>query len=106
MPYSPIPTRVARGNGRCLRRVAVNTTTHNAADRQYDQREPAIARPNGKDKAMFAHNEPVPMYQVLIYSIAAHLWRWEIRSAGGLLRCGTARTKTAAEGEARDVLSA
>ena len=51
-------------------------------------------------------NKPVPVYQVLIYSIAAHLWRWEIRGAGGLLRCGTARTKVAAEGDVREVLNA
>lgn len=55
---------------------------------------------------MFADNQPVPLYQVLTYAIAAHLWRWEIRAAGALLRCGTAPTKAAAEGEAREVLSA
>jgi hypothetical protein len=37
------------------------------------------------------------MYQVLVYSITLYTWRWEIRSGGTLLRCGTAPTKAAAE---------
>ena len=54
---------------------------------------------------MFPWNEPSTSYQVVIYPIASHLWRWEIRHDGGgaLLRCGTAYTKAAAE---RDVLEA
>ena len=37
------------------------------------------------------------MYEVIVYSITAHLWRWEIRCGGALLRCGTATTQAAAE---------
>jgi hypothetical protein len=46
------------------------------------------------------------MYQLLVYSITDDLWRWEIRSEGMLLRCGTALTKTAAEMKAYGVASA
>jgi hypothetical protein len=54
---------------------------------------------------MFPWNEPSTSYQVVIYPIASHLWRWEIRhdGDGALLRCGTAYTKAAAE---HDVLEA
>lgn len=54
---------------------------------------------------MFPLNEPSAMYQIVIYAIASHLWRWEIRrdGDGALLRCGTAYTKATAE---RDVLEA
>jgi hypothetical protein len=56
---------------------------------------------------MFRWNEPSAMYQIVIYPIASHLWRWEIRSsAGALLRCGTARTEAAAEGEVLEALEA
>jgi hypothetical protein len=37
------------------------------------------------------------MYATSIYSIAPNLWRWEIRCAGVLLRCGTAGTRAIAE---------
>jgi hypothetical protein len=37
------------------------------------------------------------MYQFSIYPITVDLWRWEIRSLGALLRCGTTPTKVAAE---------
>lgn len=46
------------------------------------------------------------MYQVLVYSITAHLWRWEIRCDGALLRCGTARTKADAEADVNHATSA
>ena len=54
---------------------------------------------------MFPLNEPSAMYQIVIYAIASHLWRWEIRrdGDGALLRCGTAYTEATAE---RDVLEA
>jgi hypothetical protein len=55
---------------------------------------------------MFSSNLPIPMYEILIYPIAARLWRWEIRSNGALLRCGTARTEAASEGNALEVLDA
>jgi hypothetical protein len=37
------------------------------------------------------------MYEASVYSIAPNLWRWEIRSGGALLRCGTAATRAIAE---------
>ena len=37
------------------------------------------------------------MYQVFVYAIEPNLWRWELRSGGALLRCGTAPTRVAAE---------
>jgi hypothetical protein len=43
------------------------------------------------------------MYQVSVYLITPYLWRWEIRSGGALLRCGTAPTRVAAETEANAV---
>jgi hypothetical protein len=39
-------------------------------------------------------------YDIRIYEIVKDLWRWEIRSEGKLLRCGTAENKAAAESEA------
>ncbi len=41
------------------------------------------------------------MYELSIYLIAPSLWRWEIRCGTVLFRCGTARTKMAAEKDAR-----
>jgi hypothetical protein len=40
-------------------------------------------------------------YQKSVYSITWTLRRWEIWQGGRLLRCGTARTKAAAEMKAR-----
>jgi hypothetical protein len=37
------------------------------------------------------------MYELFVYAITACLWRWEIRCGGALLRCGTARSRLAAE---------
>jgi hypothetical protein len=37
------------------------------------------------------------MYRRSIYPITPSLWRWEIRLARKLLRCGTAPTRAAAE---------
>ena len=45
------------------------------------------------------------MYQVFVYAITANLWRWEIRCAGTLLRCGTAPTRVAAERDASEVVN-
>lgn len=45
------------------------------------------------------------MYEIQIYPITADLWRWEIRSGGALLYCGTAHTKEAAESEVREVFT-
>jgi len=44
------------------------------------------------------------MYQLSVYPLTPNLWRWEIRSGGALLRCGTAPTKVAAEMEANAVV--
>ena len=46
------------------------------------------------------------MYEVSLYPIAPHLWRWEIRCGGALLRCGTAPTRDAAELDANEVVNA
>ena len=45
------------------------------------------------------------MYELTIYSITPHLWRWEIRCGGALLRCGTAPTKVAAEKDVNEVVN-
>ena len=37
------------------------------------------------------------MFEFSIYAITPHLWRWEIRCGGALLRCGTAPDRVAAE---------
>jgi hypothetical protein len=39
----------------------------------------------------------VDYYQGSVYPITLNLWRWEIRWGGALLRCGTTRTRAAAE---------
>jgi hypothetical protein len=44
------------------------------------------------------------MYQLCVYRITPNLWRWEIRCGGALLRCGTARTKAAAERDVREIV--
>jgi hypothetical protein len=49
--------------------------------------------------------EGYAMYQVSVYSITPNLWRWEVRCGGALLRCGTARTKVAAEREVSCILN-
>jgi hypothetical protein len=36
------------------------------------------------------------MYQIFVYPIALNLWRWELRTCGALLRCGTARARVVA----------
>jgi hypothetical protein len=46
------------------------------------------------------------MYEILIYPITESLWRWEIREGGALLRCGTARSKAAAQIGANEVVNA
>ena len=37
---------------------------------------------------------------VFVYAVTPYVWRWEIRSGGALLRCGTAPTRAAAEKDA------
>jgi len=49
---------------------------------------------------MFSRKKIPTEFQVSVYVIAAELWRWEIRFDGALLRCGTSRSREAAE---RDV---
>ena len=44
------------------------------------------------------------MYQISVYSITSKLWRWELRSGGALLRCGTAPTRMAADCVTKAVL--
>jgi hypothetical protein len=46
------------------------------------------------------------MYQLSVYPITPNLWRWEIRSGGALLRCGTAPTKADAQRDVTDVVNA
>jgi hypothetical protein len=55
---------------------------------------------------MFSRKKIELGYQIVIYPIAAYLWRWEIRSGGVLLHCGTARTESAAEGVVLEELNA
>jgi hypothetical protein len=43
------------------------------------------------------------MYELSVYAITTYLWRWEIRCAGVLLRCGTAPTQVAAETAVHEV---
>ena len=45
------------------------------------------------------------MYQLSVYPVTPNLWRWEIRSGGALLRCGTAPTKAAAEMHVNEVVN-
>ena len=48
------------------------------------------------------------MYQLSVYALTPNppnLWRWEIRSGGALLRCGTAPTKVAAEMDVNEVVN-
>ena len=44
------------------------------------------------------------MYELSVYAITRHLWRWEIRCGGALLRCGTAPTRDAAAMQGNDVV--
>jgi hypothetical protein len=46
------------------------------------------------------------MYQVSVYPITDNLWRWEVRSGGALLLCGTAPTRVAAETHVNGVVNA
>lgn len=46
------------------------------------------------------------MYQVFVYPITPSLWRWEIRSGGALVRCGTAPNRDAAELAANEIINA
>jgi hypothetical protein len=45
------------------------------------------------------------MYQLSVYAIEPNLWRWELRSGGALLRCGTAPTRVAAERAAKQFVN-
>ena len=42
------------------------------------------------------NEEGATMYQLSVYAVEPNLWRWELRSAGALLRCGTAPTRDGA----------
>ena len=44
------------------------------------------------------------MYELSVYPITPHLWRWEIRCGGALLRCGTAPTRDDAERAVNEVV--
>ena len=44
------------------------------------------------------------MYQISVYPITPDQWRWEIRSGGALLRCGTAATRGAAARAVNDLV--
>jgi hypothetical protein len=46
---------------------------------------------------MFSRKKIPTEFQVLVYAMAEELWRWEIRFEGSLLRCGTSRSREAAE---------
>jgi hypothetical protein len=45
------------------------------------------------------------MYQLSVYPLTPNLWRWEIRSGGALLRCGTTPTKAAADMDVNEVVN-
>jgi hypothetical protein len=45
------------------------------------------------------------MYELSIYPITPHLWRWELRCGGALLRCGTALTRASAKAAVTDVIN-
>jgi len=44
-------------------------------------------------------------YEKFVYAITSNVWRWEIWQGRRLLRCGTARTKAAAEMKARQAVT-
>ena len=44
------------------------------------------------------------MYQFSVYPINPNLWRWEVRSGGALLRCGTAPTREESERAVNEVI--
>ena len=48
------------------------------------------------------------MYQVQIsiYRMTDDLWRWEVRWGQTLLRCGTARSRVAAESDVNEFVEA
>ncbi len=45
------------------------------------------------------------MYKLSVYPITPHLWCWEIRCSGALVRCGTAPTRLIAEMAVKDFAS-
>ena len=51
------------------------------------------------------NEEGTTMYQLSVYAIEPNLWRWELRSGGALLRCGTAPTRVAAERDAKQFVN-
>lgn len=51
------------------------------------------------------NEEGAIMYQLSVYAIEPNLWRWELRSAGALLRCGTALTRDGAVRAANQFVS-
>jgi hypothetical protein len=52
-----------------------------------------------------ARTKGATVFQISIYRITPILWRWEIRCAGALLRCGTASTRIAAERHADEIVN-
>ena len=57
------------------------------------------------DTALRLEKEECTMYQLSVYPITPSLWRWEIRSGGALLACGTAATKVAAEKAGNEIVN-
>ena len=51
------------------------------------------------------NEEGATMYQLSVYAIEPNVWRWELRNGGALVRCGTARTRVAAERDAKQFVS-
>jgi len=45
------------------------------------------------------------MYELSVYAITTHLWRWEIRCGRALVRCGTVPTRLLAEMAVKNVVS-
>lgn len=44
--------------------------------------------------------------QICIYRIVDDLWRWEVRWGDQLIRCGTARSRVAAQSELTEFVEA
>lgn len=45
------------------------------------------------------------MYDTRVYEVAPHLWRWEIRCGGKLLKTGTAPTEAEARNEIQEAIA-
>jgi hypothetical protein len=75
------------------------------AGEQWMRAGAATSRLRGKDIAMFSKKRLPTECRVFIYAIAASLWRWEIRSDGALLRCGTSRSEGDAKRDVRQEIN-